>query len=113
MPVLTQNSYYKEKKTTSEPTTLRQGEENAIEYRQWTDKNFLQMTYLAYTAQSEYVLISSPTNEKHGKRLPVDNKMVPTNCKQLWSAVSPFRFFYNSHSKPWNKQIAYWSILKK
>lgn len=39
--------------------------------------------YLAYVAQSKYVLIGSPNNGKHWKRLPVDNKMVPANCKQL------------------------------
>lgn len=32
--------------------------------------------YLAYMPQSEYVLIGSSNNEKHWKRLPVDNKMV-------------------------------------
>lgn len=67
--------------------------------------------YSAYVALSEYVLIGSPNNEKHWKRLPVDNKMAPTNCKQLGSIVSPFIVFYKGLNKPWNKQITYSSIL--
>lgn len=46
--------------------------------------------YLAYVAQSEYALIGSPNNERHWKRLPVDNKMVSANNKEHESTVSPF-----------------------